>query len=204
MKMNRPIRILLVDDHFVVRTGLAASINEEPDLDVVCEAADMAEARALLARAAPDMGIIDMHLQDGHGAELIRELGIPCLALSVSLAENDIRQAVEAGARGYISKTADRTELIEAVRCVGSGERYFPAGIARVLETASARPGLTPRETDVLELIVRGSLNKEIAEHLGMAEATVKQHVSAVLRKLDVQDRTQAAIAAVERGIVRL
>jgi len=209
MKKIAPIRILLVDDHFLVRMGLASSLNEEDDLEIIGEAASIAEATAAAAARLPDIAVIDMRLPDGSGHELIRDLtnrypSLKCLVLSVNTGENDILQAFKAGARGYLSKSIERPELLEAIRTIAKGGDYFPASIRRQLDQGHARPDLTPREFEVLELVVKGMLNKEIADRLGLAEITVKQHVSAVLRKLNVQDRTQAAIAAVERGLVRL
>jgi two-component system NarL family response regulator len=204
----KPIQILLVDDHFIVRMGLAASLNEESDLHVIGEASTVAEAREAFAKATPHIGIIDMRLPDGNGDELVRSIttdhpSVRCLMLSVNQGENDIQQAVKAGAVGYLTKSVERAELLEAIRTIAAGGTYFPAAIRREMERAEARPDLSPREHEVLLLVVDGLLNKEIASQLGLAEITVKQHVSAVLRKLGVQDRTQAAIAAVERGLVR-
>lgn len=204
-----PARILLVDDHFIVRLGLASSLNEEPDLSVVAEASTVAEALAAAALHRPDVAVIDMRLPDGDGSDLARQLAarhpaLRCLVLSVSAGEHDILRAFRAGACGYLQKSAEREELLHAIRCAARGENYFPAHVRRILDTGRARPDLSPREREVLLLVVEGHLNKEIADRLGLAEITVKQHVSAVLRKLGVLDRTQAAIAAVERGIVRL
>jgi two-component system response regulator DevR len=204
-----PIKILLVDDHFIVRMGLASSLNEETDLRVVGEASTVAEAATAAAAQPPDLAVIDMRLPDGEGSDVVRHLaeslpGVRCLMLSVNIGENDILRAFKAGACGYLPKSVERTELLEAIRAIARGETYFPANVRRVLDVGRARPDLSPRENEVLLLVVEGLLNKEIADRLGLAEITVKQHVSAILRKLGVQDRTQAAIAAVERGLVRL
>ncbi|MGB6222122.1 response regulator [Haloferula sp.] len=203
------ISILLVDDHFIVRMGLSASLEEEPDLHVIGEASTIAEALTLFEKQQPDVGIIDMRLPDGNGDELVATIrerypSVRCLMLSVNQGESDIQQAVKAGAVGYLAKSVERTELLEAIRQIAAGESYFPEAIRREMARAQARPELSPREHEVLLLVAEGLLNKEIASELGLAEITVKQHVSAVLRKLGVQDRTQAAITAVERGIVRL
>ena len=203
------IKILLVDDHFIVRMGLSSSLDEEPDFQIAGEASTMAEAVEVLEKTGVDVGIIDMRLPDGDGVHLIRTLterfpAVRCLVLSVNQGENEIQQAVKAGAKGYLPKSVERVELLEAIRTIAGGGEYFPAAIRRGMERAEGRPDISPREHEVLVLVVEGLLNKEIADRLGLAEITVKQHVSSILRKLDVQDRTQAAIAAVERGLIRL
>lgn len=205
----KPIKIFLVDDHFIVRMGLAASLNEESDLNVVGEASCIAEAIDTLPETTPDVAVIDLRLADGDGFELVARLaedhpGVRCLILSVNTGENDILQSFKAGACGYLSKSVERAELLEAIRSIADGDTYFPAHLRSILDKGIARPELTAREFGVLQLIVEGHLNKEIADQLNLAEITVKQHVSAILRKLGVQDRTQAAIAAVERGLIHL
>jgi DNA-binding NarL/FixJ family response regulator len=189
--------------------GLAASLNEEPDLRVIAEAGSLREAREALARELPDVAILDLRLPDGSGTALAEEIAsshptVRCLILSVAAGEHEILEAVNAGVCGYLPKSVERPELLEAIRTIAAGGEYFPAAIRRKLESGGARIPLSERELDVLRQMVAGRLNKEIAADLGLAEITVKQHVSAVLRKLGVQDRTQAAIAAVGRGIIQL
>jgi len=203
------IRLMLVDDHFFVRMGLASSLGDEEDLEVVGEASTVAEALELQKEVQPDVALIDFNLPDGDGPELVEKFVAAqtptrCIILSVSEGEDDIFRAVQAGANGYTPKSTEREELLSAIRAVAAGENYFPQRIQNRLDQRSRRPELTARETEVLLLVVEGLLNKEIADRLGLAEITVKQHVSSVLRKLEVQDRTQAAVAAVERGMVRL
>ncbi len=203
------IRLMLVDDHFFVRMGLASSLGDEEDLEVAGEASTVAEAAAMQPSIAPDVMLIDFNLPDGTGPELIEKVMAGpqpsrCIILSVSEGEDDIYRAVQAGASAYLPKSTEREELLAAIRAVAGGETYFPERIRTRLDARSRRPELTARETEVLLLVVEGLLNKEIADRLGLAEITVKQHVSSVLRKLEVQDRTQAAVAAVERGMVRL
>jgi two-component system NarL family response regulator len=205
----QPIKVLLVDDHFIVRMGLASSLNEESDLRVVGEASSVDEALAIVSATPPDVAVVDMRLPGAEGPEFVRRAaelhpGVRCLMLSVNVGENDIMQAYKAGCCGYLPKSVERAELIDAIRAIARGETYFPPQMRRILETGQARPDLSPREYEVLVLVVEGLLNKEIAERLGLAEITVKQHVSAILRKLGVQDRTQAAVAAVGRSLVRL
>lgn len=204
-----PIKLLLVDDHFIVRLGLASSLNDEPDMRVVAEAGTVAEALSLVPSAGAQVAVIDMNLPDGHGPELVAKMRVKqpelrCLMLSVNTGENDVQLAVRAGAHGYLSKAVERAELLDAIRALAAGDTYFPAAIRRILDQSENRPDLSNREVDVLALIVEGRLNKEIADRLQLAEITVKQHVSSILRKLGVQDRTQAAIAAIERGLIRI
>jgi len=207
--LTSKIRLMLVDDHFFVRMGLASSLSDESDMEVVGEASTVAEAVEMQEELGPDVVLIDFNLPDGDGPGAIEKImgsdhPSHCIILSVAEGEDDIYRAVQAGARGYLAKSTERVELLSAIRAVAAGERYFPERIKSRLDQRSRRPELTAREMEVLLLVVDGMLNKEIADRLGLAEITVKQHVSSVLRKLDVQDRTQAAVAAVERGIVRL
>ncbi|MFQ3670173.1 MAG: response regulator transcription factor [Verrucomicrobiia bacterium] len=207
-KKVKTVRILLIDDHFIVRMGLAASLEEEADFEVVGEAGTGREGIQLHARLKPDLTIIDLTLPDMHGAEIVSAIRAEqpeaiCVMLSVNEGEDDIFRSVRAGARAYLAKSISRDQLIEALRQVLAGHTFFPEGIRERLQKRQRRPELTVRESEVLDLIVEGLLNKEIADRLGVAEITIKQHVSAILRKLEVQDRTQAAMAAVERGIVR-
>ncbi|GAB4241133.1 MAG: response regulator transcription factor [Candidatus Methylacidiphilales bacterium] len=202
------VRILLIDDHFVVRMGLASSLADEPGFVVVGEAGTGGEGQGLYAKLKPDLVIVDLQLPDMHGAEVVAAIRAAdpracCVMLSVNEGEDDIFRSVQAGARAYLSKSISRDQLIKALHQVLAGKTFFPDAIRARLEKRQQRPELTVREGEVLDLIVEGLLNKEIADRLGVAEITIKQHVSAILRKLNVQDRTQAAMAAVERGIVR-
>jgi len=204
------VRILLVDDHFAIRVGLAASLRSEKDLEVIAEASSGTEAIALFERHSPDVVVMDWRLPDMSGVEVTRTLRkkdgarVRVLMLSVYDGEDDIYQAMEAGACGYVLKSASRDELLEAIRSVHRAERYLPPKLAEALRKRKSRASLTDRELEVLTGIVRGRSNKEIASDLGLAEITVKQHVSSVLDKLGVQDRTQAATAAIQRGTVHL
>jgi len=204
------ISILLVDDHVIVRSGLAAYISEEMDLCVAAEAGSVAEAiQTLDTNPELQVAVIDLRLPDGTGIDCLKHIAekhpnLATLILSVNAGENDIIQAVDAGARGYLSKSADQEELIDAIRTVAEGGTYFPAFIQRKLDAGSARPKLTEREQRILEQLVSGASNKEIADRLNIADVTVRQHMSAILRKLGAQDRTQAALLAVREGHVRV
>lgn len=203
-----PIRIFLLDDHVIVRSGLAAYIEAEPDMSVASEAGSLAEAKERVkAMSAIDVAVVDLRLPDGTGIQFLEHLAenrpeVPALTLSVNAGENDVLQAVAAGAAGYLSKSADRPELIDAIRQIADGGTYFPAFVRRKLEQGHARPKLTTREHRILECIVAGRSNKEIASTLEIADITTRQHVSSILRKLGAQDRTQAAIRAIREGYV--
>lgn len=207
-RLNRKIRVMLVDDHFIVRLGLAASLQEESDLEVVAEAGDGREAVELFRLHKPDVVVLDQRLPGLDGPEVMAAIrseqhGARFVALSINDDEESIHRAVAAGAQAFLPKSVDRVELVEAVRSVHAGETYFPAAIMQRLSARNRRPELTSREQRVLELLVGGQSNKEIASTLGVAEITVKQHVSAILNKLGVADRTQAAMRALALGLVR-
>ena len=206
---RRTIHLLIVDDHFFIRMGLAESINEEADLRVVAQASNRAEALREHARHHPDIVLMDLNLPDADGIETLTAIrqvdeAARIIMLSVDEGEDDIHRAVQAGARGYLHKSVEREDLLEAIRAVAGDGTYFPARIAARLEERRNRPELTEREMQVLTLIVQGCSNKEAASRLGVTEPTVKQHVGNILRKLDVLDRTQAVTAAIQRGLVRL
>lgn len=203
------IRLLIVDDHFFVRMGLAESINDEDNLEVVAEAGNCDEAVAAFCEHHPDVVLMDLKLPGKDGVETVTAIrekneNARVLMLSVDEGEDDIHRSVQAGARGYLPKSTEREELLEAIQCVHAGETYFPAQIAQRLEARSARPELTEREMQVLELIVKGFSNKEAAAELNVTEPTIKQHAGHLFKKLNVLDRTQAVTAAIQRGIVKL
>jgi DNA-binding NarL/FixJ family response regulator len=205
----KKIRVLIVDDHAMMRLGLAEAIAGERDMTVVAEASNGTQALDLYRKHLPDVVTMDFQLPGPDGAESTRHLreifpDARVVILSVFEGEEDIWRAVEAGATGYVSKAAEIEEVLEAIRHVFAGDTYFPAVISRKLTERRSRETLTPRELEVLRQIVAGLSNKEIAIALKTSEATVKLHISNTLAKLQVADRTQAAIAAVQRGIVRL
>ena len=204
-----PIRLLIVDDHFVVRIGLTSALNLEPDLQVIAEARNGKEAVALYQQHRPDVVVMDYQLPELNGAEAtaaIRALDPDAriIILSVYKGEEDVHRAVEAGASGYLPKSAEPRELIEAIRAIRNGDRYFPAAISAALAQRQARAKLSDREHEVLVMIVKGRSNKEIAAAMGISENTVKVHTTRVFEKLNVADRLEAATAAIQRGIVHL
>jgi DNA-binding NarL/FixJ family response regulator len=209
MQTSKPIRILVVDDHFMVRMGLSSSLNVEPDIEVVAEAASGEAALEAYREHHPSLVLMDLRLPVMSGIEctaaLIRQFPDACiLILSTHSGEEDIYRAMQAGARGYIVKSIVREELLRAVREVHSGGRYLDPVVASHLAERQFHRSLSSREIEVLRMVAKGFGNKEIANALNIAEVTVKLHVSHVLEKLAVKDRTQAATAALQRGIILL
>jgi len=203
------IKVLLVDDHVLARLGLTEAIEADGNMKVIAEAANGFEALQLYPRHRPDVVVMGARMPGQSGAETIRELRqehpeARVLMLSVYEGEEDIWQAVSAGATGYLSKAVDTKDLAAAVSAVARGQSYFPARIAQKLERRRTRSDLTAQEMAVLECVVRGLSNKEISDQLGISLRTVKFHLTHVLAKLGVADRTQAAVAAVQRGIIHL
>jgi two-component system NarL family response regulator len=203
------MRLLVVDDHFVVRLGLTSALNLEPDMQVVAEASDGRQAIELFRKHKPDITVMDYQLPELNGAEATADIcrefpEARIIVLSVYKAEEDVHRAVQAGALAYLPKSSEPEELIEAIRTVHGGGRYFPAAIANVLAGRASRDPLSDREIEVLTMIVRGRSNKEVASELGISENTVKFHTTRIFEKLGVLDRVQAATAAIERGIVHL
>lgn len=201
------LRILLVDDHFVVRLGLADLLSTEPGFEVVGEASDGDEALEVFINIRPDVVVMDFELPKLDGPEAVaairREDPAACiLMLTVSEAEESVWRSVEAGASGYVLKSAPREDIVAAVRSVGTGGEYLPPAIAAILRARRSRPALSPRENDVLRCLVRGLANKEIADFLGLAEPTIKMHLVSLFEKLGARDRTQAAMLAVQRGLL--
>lgn len=204
-----PVRILLVDDHFVVRSGLAASLGLEDDLQVVAEAGSAAEALTACAAHTPDVVIMDLQLGEVNGITCTEQLGqahpgIRIMVFSSFARDEDVYRAIRAGALGYLQKSAPREDLLKAIRTVATGKRYLPGDIAQRLAERLGRPEPSPREREVLAQMARGRSNKEIASALGLSEETVKRHVSNLLEKLGAQDRTQAVTEAIRRGLLEV
>jgi two-component system NarL family response regulator len=207
--MKDKIRIMVVDDHFVVRIGLAGSINIEPDMIVETEASTGPQAIEQFRTHRPDIVLMDLKLpgMDGIAAAsaICKEFpDAAIIMLSTHDGEEDVYRSFQAGARSYILKTAAREDLIHTIRAVHSGERCISPGIGARLAERMTRTELTAREIEVLKLVVKGRSNKEIGSALGIAEVTVKLHVGHILTKLNASDRTQAATTALQRGILHL
>ena len=205
--MNPNCRILLVDDHYVVRIGMASSLNLEPDLEVVAEAENGEAAIALYREHRPDLVILDWRLPDLSGGDVIKALhaefpAARVLVLSAFESEEVIYQALQAGSVGYLAKSSRRPELIGAVRLAAQGKAAFSADIAAKLATRIQRPSLSPRELEVVAELVKGNSNKEIASHLEISENTVKLHITHIMQKLRAKDRTHVASIALQQGLV--
>jgi two-component system NarL family response regulator len=204
------IRILIADDHPVVREGVAAMIERRPDMTVVAEAATGREAVAAYRAAQPDVVLMDLRMPEMTGVEAIGAIrgefpGARIIVLTTYDGDEDIYRGLQAGARAYLLKDAPRDELLDAIRAVHAGQsRIPPAVAARLAERVLAGPQLTARELEVLRGIVAGRSNKEIGAALSIGEGTVKAHVNNILGKLGVNDRTQAVTTALQRGIVHL
>ena len=207
--IDPPVRVLLVDDHFMIRMGLASALEREKGITVVAQAGDGAEALAAYAKELPDVVVMDGRLPDRHGSVVTREIierwpDARVLMLSIEETEEDIHRAVDAGACGYISKTIARALIVEAIRTVAAGGQYFSDALAAKLFERRRRKSVSTRELEVLRLIATGRSNKEIAADLGLSEATVKTHVAHLMEKLDAPDRTRVIIAALERGLIKV
>jgi two-component system, NarL family, response regulator len=208
-EMSYKIRILVAEDHVVARVGVTTIINMQPDMKVVAEAANGQQAVALYRTHMPDVALLDMRMPMLSGIEatvaIQREFpNARTIALTTYAGDEDIRRALRAGMRAYLTKDLLQDELLMAIRAVHRGETYVPAALATVIAARDKQPDLTPRELQVLELIVHGLVNKQIAYSLNLAEYTVKNHVKNIFTKLEVQDRTQAATVAIQRGIIHL
>lgn len=208
--MAERIRVLIVDDHRVVREGLRSFLDVQDDVVVVGEAADGRQAVALAEQLRPDVILLDLKMPDGDGVDALRtlrELGNPARVLVVTsfIEPAAVLPAVRAGAAGCVYKDIDPQALAAAIRSVHHGHSLLHPEVARLLAAGDAAVDLsrlTPRERQVLAEVGKGRSNREIARALGLAEKTVKTHVSAILAKLGVQDRTQAALRAVRDGLV--
>src|SRR4051812_21784259 len=206
---KRKIRILVVDDHFVVRMGLCGSINMEEDMMVIAEASNGQQAIQLYRQQAPDIVLMDLRLPGTNGIltamTICKEYSeARIIMLSTYDGDEDIYRSFQAGVRSYLLKSASREELLAAIRAVHSGQRYIPPAVAARLAERVPFTELSSREMEVLGLIVKGMSNKEIAAALSITEVTIKLHVGHILSKLKVNNRTQAAASALQRGIIRL
>lgn len=207
--MTEGIRVMVVEDHHIVRQGLVALLNTVPDIAVIAEANDGQQALDLFSLHQPDITLLDLRLPVLGGVEVItrirqRSSQARIIVLTTFDGDEDIYRALQAGARGYLLKGMRTEELVEAIRAVHAGKTRIPAIVAERLAVRVGGEELTAREMDVLRLIVAGKSNKEIATQLKISEATVKTHMNNILGKLGVSDRTQAATAALQRGLVHL
>jgi NarL family two-component system response regulator LiaR len=210
--MNTTVRLLIVDDHAVVRQGLRGFLRLQEGVEVVGEAASAAEAVEIAGNVSPDVVLLDLVMPDGNGISVLRRLidvapGVRVLVLTSFADDAQIFAAMAAGASGYLLKDIDPQALADAIRDVHAGRPALHPSVAARLMRQGATPrvahdDLTARERDVLRLMVEGLANKQIAQRLGIGEKTIKTHVSRVLAKLGVADRTQAAVLAIREGLV--
>ena len=203
------IRLLIVDDHPAFRAGLVALLADEGDLQVVDECGDGQTAVELYRRHRPDVALMDLRLPGLSGVEAIlaNRQEFPdarVIVLTTFDADEDIYRAIQSGAKSYLLKDMSKVEIVGAIRAVHAGQDALPEGVAERLAERRRRQDLTSREIEVLQLLVKGRSNKEIASDLAIAEDTVKSHLKTLFAKLEVRDRTAAAIRAIRLGIVRL
>jgi DNA-binding NarL/FixJ family response regulator len=208
MKRNR-IRILVVDDHPALRLGLIAMIDGEEDMEVVAEAGDGLSAVEAFRQHRPDLTLLDLRMPGMSGVEVIEAIkheapGFHVVVLTTSDCEHDVSQALRAGAQSYLLKDAPTEELLAAIRAVNAGQHRISPAVAFRLADHIKHGEPSPRELDMLQHLVRGRSNREIAADLGLTEDTVKSYMRNLFAKLGVADRTQAVIRGLERGFVHL
>jgi len=203
------IRVMCVDDHPIVREGIAAIISLQPDMTMAGTAATGREAIEQFDKLRPDVSLVDLRLPDMTGFDVITAIrdkfpNARIIVLSSHEGDVDIQRALAAGAHGYVAKGIVRDELLDIIRGVHAGKRRLPAAVAQTLAEHMADEPISPRELEVLSLMAAGKRNKEIAGDLSIAEDTVKMHVRNILSKLQVSDRTEAVTIALRRGIIHL
>ena len=207
MKKTSPIRILIADDHYVVRIGLTTMINTEPDMEIVAEATDGGQAIGLFARHNPDVTVLDLRMPVMTGIQVVTAVraqnkNARILILSAMSGDEDIHKALEAGVAGYVLKDSTEEKLIPAIRAVAAGQRWIPEDVAKRLSSRRLFEDLTSRELQVLNKLIKGMANKQIADALDISENTVKGFLKNILAKLHVADRTEAVAVAIQRGII--
>jgi len=209
MKKEFNIRVLVADDHYVVRMGVISIINNEPDMQVVAEAANGTQAIALFNQHKPDLVLLDsrMPLKGGvQAAKEIRNLNASAriLMLTAFDGDEDIHKALEAGAQGYVLKSATGEQLVPAVRAVAAGDCWMPKEVAARLAKRKEYDPLTPRELEVLHELAKGLANKQIADVMNISQHTAKGYLKTILTKLHVADRTEAVTVAIQRGLIHI
>ncbi len=205
----KTIRILIADDHPIVRQGIAAILDDQPDMSIAAEANNGEEAIEQFRLHQPDVAILDLQMPKVGGVEAITTIraefpNAAIIMLSIYETDEDIYQGLRAGAKAYLLKDTPCQEIIEVIRAVSAGQRYVPVEIGTKLAERMGRPELSDREYDVLALMAKGKNNKAIAEQLFITENTVKFHVANVMGKLGAGDRTHAVVNALQRGIIKL
>jgi two-component system, NarL family, response regulator len=206
---NKPIRILIAEDHIIARAGMTTIIQAQCDMIVVAEAVNGKQAVDLYRKHQPDIALLDMRMPTMTGYEaaaaIVSEFPqAHIIALSTFGGDEDIRRPLRAGVLAFLTKDMHQDELIGAIRSVHGGQQYFPASVIATLAEQGAQPELSPREIEVLRLLVQGLRNKQISFELGIADDTTKNHVKSLLRKLGTHDRTRATTKAIQRGFIQL
>lgn len=206
---DRKIRVILADDHPVVRDGLAAIVNQQPDMQVVAEAGDGEQAMALFEQHRPDVMVLDLRMPKYDGVAVVQRVleahPKACLLIVTTYdGDEDIFRSLSQGAKGYVLKDAPRQEILSAIRAVSEGRSYTSSSVAAKALQRMVKPSLTQRELDVLQQLAQGRSNKDIARRLEITEGTAKTHVKAILAKLDAISRTEAVAVAHKRGMIRL
>jgi two-component system NarL family response regulator len=201
------IRILIVDDHPVVRAGLASMLGTQGELELVGAARSGEEALRMLEEHRPDVLLLDLRMPGMSGVETLQALKtvnrqVRVIILTNYETDEDIYRAVQAGAQGYLLKDTSLREMVEAIRAVHSGKRYIPRHIASRLAERMVRTNLTSRELEILKMLSKGPTNKQIGHALGISDNTVRNHVLKIIEKLEVSDRTEAATTAIQRGLI--
>jgi DNA-binding NarL/FixJ family response regulator len=209
MNGPKPIRILTVDDHPLLREGIAALVNAEPDMKLVAEACNGLDAIEQFRHHRPDVTLMDIQMPELNGVEAISRIqgefpGARIIVLTTYSGDAQVVAALRAGAKAYILKGQVHRELLETIRAVHAGQKRIPKEIAAELAQHVADDDLSPREIDVLRLIAAGNANKQIADQLSIGEATVKSHVTNILSKLGANDRVHAVTIGLKRGIIQL
>src|SRR5215475_10008852 len=203
------VRVLVADDHPVVRHGIMANVQPQCDMTVVAEAGDGMEALALIKEHLPDVVMLDLRMPHIDGLEVLRQVNaskLPCKVIIMTTfdSEEDVQRAMKAGARGYLLKDSSQEEILDAIRRVSLGETYLPARILRKVAESMRKPELSPREMEVLRWVAAGKSTKEIGAQLFITQGTVKTHMKSLLHELDAVGRTAAIREAVHRGLVKL
>jgi two-component system NarL family response regulator len=206
---NGIIRVMIVDDHPVVCVGLSGIINTQPDMTVVAQADSGKEAVILARKHSPDVILMDLRMPEMSGVKAIEAIRAErpescVIVLTAYHGDEDIRKALAAGAQSYLLKGMSHRKLLEAIRSVRAGHQYIPRSILNSVPRNLNKSALSPREVDILRLIVRGLNSQEIAAALNITRGTVKWHINIILRRLDVSDRTQAVVVAAQRGIIEI
>ena len=205
--LRTPIRILIVDDHPVVLAGLTSMLGTQPGLEVVASAPSGQDAFEFLQGNPVDLLLLDLRMPGMSGVDLLialkrASIHVRTIVLSSHDTDEDIYRAVQAGAHAYLLKDSPQSEMIDAIRSVNAGKRYFPRDIADRLAERMMRTNLTSREVEVLQMLARGLTNKDIGRALAISGNTVRNHVNSIIEKLEVSDRTEAATTAIQRGII--